>query len=114
VALLIFAGVVSTAWASRKQLGAGHPLAKISLAWVGLIFAQIILGAVTIWSNKAADIATAHVVTGAISLVTGALLTVISFRVLMSARAVAPAESVSAAMFPAKPPDQRKTAGYNR
>ena len=47
------------------------------------------LGAATIWSNKAADIATAHVVVGALSLVTGALLTIISFRVLMPVRVAA-------------------------
>jgi hypothetical protein len=47
----------------------------------------VLLGAFTIWSNKAADVATAHMVVGALSLVTGALLTIISFRVLMPIRA---------------------------
>jgi cytochrome c oxidase assembly protein subunit 15 len=36
--------------------------------WVVLFFLQFSLGAWTIWSNKAADIATAHVAVGAIML----------------------------------------------
>ncbi len=48
--------------------------------WHGMILVQAALGAWTIWSNKAADVATAHVVVGALSLVTGALLTIIAFR----------------------------------
>ena len=39
------------------------------------------LGAATIWSNKAADVATLHVTMGALSLVTGALITAMSWRV---------------------------------
>jgi cytochrome c oxidase assembly protein subunit 15 len=85
-ALFIFCAVVFCARATRRQLGAGHPLSKLSLAWLGVIAVQILFGAVTIWSNKAADIATAHVVVGALSLVTGALLTIISFRVLIPVR----------------------------
>jgi cytochrome c oxidase assembly protein subunit 15 len=44
-----------------------------------LIFAQVALGAATIWTNKAADGATAHVMVGALSLVTGALWCIIGF-----------------------------------
>jgi len=45
-----------------------------------LILVQAGLGAWTIWSNKAADVATAHVLVGALSLVTGALWCLIAFR----------------------------------
>jgi cytochrome c oxidase assembly protein subunit 15 len=38
------------------------------------------MGMWTIWSNKAADIATLHVVGGALTLVTGALICVIQRR----------------------------------
>jgi heme a synthase len=82
-ALFIFCAVMVCVRTTRRRLGADHPLSKLSLAWLGVIAVQILLGAVTIWSNKAADIATAHVVVGALSLVTGALLTIISFRVLI-------------------------------
>ena len=45
---------------------------------------QAALGAVTIWSDKAADIATSHVAVGAISLVTGVCLTLVARRVSVS------------------------------
>jgi hypothetical protein len=38
------------------------------------------LGAWTIWSNKAADVATLHVLVGALSLVTGVVACLICFR----------------------------------
>lgn len=109
VALLIFCAVAMCAWSARRQLGARHPLAKLSLAWFGLIVLQIILGAATIWSHKAADIATAHVVVGALSLITGALLTIISFRVLIPVRvaAVAGTEPAQAPFVPSKPAASR-------
>lgn len=52
----------------------------LALGWLGAILAQGTLGAWTVWSNKAADITTLHVVTGASILVYGALLTVMAFR----------------------------------
>jgi heme a synthase len=44
--------------------------------WIVLVLAQIGLGAWTVWSNKAADVATAHVFVGALTLMTGVLLSV--------------------------------------
>ncbi len=89
-ALLILAAVAVCTATVRRQLGPRHPLARLSLAWLGLILVQASLGAFTIWSNKAADVATAHVVVGALSLMNGALLTLIAFKVLMPARATSP------------------------
>ena len=37
-----------------------------SLLWVGGILLQILLGGITIWTNKAADVATAHMALGAL------------------------------------------------
>ena len=42
--------------------------------WFCLILFQGFLGAYTVWSNKAADVATAHVAFGALSLVLGGLI----------------------------------------
>lgn len=42
--------------------------------WLGLVLLQITLGAWTIWSNKAADIATAHVAVGAITFATAIII----------------------------------------
>ena len=69
--------------------------------WFGLILVQAGLGAWTIWSNKAADVATAHVVVGALSLVTGALASIISLRQLNPAGAT---NSAEACFTEARPP----------
>jgi len=86
LAVLIFGFVVWSMLTTRRQLGAIHPLARLSLLWFVLILAQIALGAFTIWSNKAADVATAHVMIGASCLGLGVLLTAIAFRVLIPIR----------------------------
>jgi cytochrome c oxidase assembly protein subunit 15 len=80
VALVILAGVVAAAFLAAKRLGKKDSLTKLAFFWLGLILAQIGLGIETILSNKAADVATAHVLVGALSLVTGALWCIISFR----------------------------------
>ena len=77
MALLILAGVGASAWATRRTGPAGE-LRGVGHVWLGLILAQIGLGAWTVWSNKAADVTTAHVVVGSLSLVTGALGCLIS------------------------------------
>lgn len=73
-ALLIVGTVALAAWASWRRFGGRHDLSRIARFWLALIIGQICLGAATIWSNKAADVATAHVVVGALSLATGSLL----------------------------------------
>jgi heme a synthase len=80
VAILILAGVIWVAVAFRKldsavkgETGIGR-LRAISVLWMVLIFLQAVLGALTIWTNKAADVATAHVALGALGFVTGSLL----------------------------------------
>jgi cytochrome c oxidase assembly protein subunit 15 len=45
--------------------------------WIGLVLVQFGLGAWTVWSRKAADVATAHVLFGSLTLVTGVALTAI-------------------------------------
>jgi cytochrome c oxidase assembly protein subunit 15 len=55
------------------------PVRWRAVGWLGLILVQAALGAWTIWSDKAADVATLHVLAGALSLVTGALLSLILF-----------------------------------
>jgi heme a synthase len=74
VALSILFLVASVAWKSWRERGAGSFLAKLSLAWLVIICLQAAFGAATVWSNKAADIATAHVLFGALSLLMGTIL----------------------------------------
>ena len=52
---------------------------RLAFTLAGLILIQAGLGAWTIWSNKAADVATAHVLVGALSLVTGVFGCIICF-----------------------------------
>jgi cytochrome c oxidase assembly protein subunit 15 len=80
LALGILAAVAWSFASARRTLGKTHPVSRLALAWLGLIGIQIMLGAWTIWSNKAADVATLHVLTGALSLVLGGNLSVLAMR----------------------------------
>ncbi len=88
LALAILGAVACAAWATRRALGGKSYLSRLALVWLGLILAQALLGAATIWSNKAADIATAHVLGGALALALGAMLSIISGRELLFGRRV--------------------------
>jgi cytochrome c oxidase assembly protein subunit 15 len=79
-ALLILACVGWAAWmASRRRVGS-LTLRRGTRLWLGLILLQAVMGAVTIWSNKAADMATLHVMLGAASLSWGSLLMIVSYK----------------------------------
>ena len=95
VALAIFALVAASAWQAWRRLGGKNPLAKLAGFWLALILCQIGLGAWTIWSNKAADVATLHVMVGALSLVTGALWCMIAFGQREGAAKIALAATMS-------------------
>src|SRR5437762_559332 len=58
-------------WSDARGVAA---LRRLSITWVALVVCQIGLGAWTIWSNKAADVATAHVAVGATMLGLGAVI----------------------------------------
>jgi len=76
VALSIVLLVGCVAWKARREQGSGSLPAKFAGAWWGVICLQAALGAATIWSNKAADVATAHVLCGALSLLAGTIFSV--------------------------------------
>jgi cytochrome c oxidase assembly protein subunit 15 len=80
VALAILGAVAFSAWTTRRALGGRNLLSRLALVWLGLILTQVLLGATTIWSNKAADIATAHVLVGALALALGAMMSIITYR----------------------------------
>lgn len=80
VAVLIAITVFAFAWKARRSV---RSVRGWSMVWVVMILGQIALGAWTIWSNKAADIATAHMALGALSLLLGGVLT---FRLFCGAR----------------------------
>ncbi|HEY3852791.1 MAG TPA: COX15/CtaA family protein [Verrucomicrobiae bacterium] len=82
MALAIFVTIGICAFRARREFGSRHWLSRLTLAWFGLILTQAFLGAATIWTNKSADIATAHVACGALCLVTGGLTSIIACRLL--------------------------------
>jgi cytochrome c oxidase assembly protein subunit 15 len=71
IAVIVFALRV---WRDARHFAA---LQRLSMLWVALVICQIALGAWTIWSNKAADVATAHVALGAIMLSFGVSISAI-------------------------------------
>ena len=86
VALLIAIGVIafsSRVWRDALQVPA---LKKLSVWWIACLIVQLTLGAWTIWSNKAADIATAHVAVGAIMLSFGVSISAICWRIVAMSR----------------------------
>jgi cytochrome c oxidase assembly protein subunit 15 len=85
LAVAILGAVAFATWSTLRTLGGKNSLSRMALVWLGLILTQVALGAATIWSNKAADIATAHVLVGALALALGAILSIVSSRELMSA-----------------------------
>jgi len=76
MAVLIAVAVFAFAWRTWKE-AADDTTRLFGVILSGLIVVQIALGAYTIWSNKAADVATAHVAFGALCLL---LSVVIAFR----------------------------------
>jgi cytochrome c oxidase assembly protein subunit 15 len=80
LALVIAAGVIACLFRARAAELRDTPLARLSDAWFLLVACQITLGAWVIWSNKAADIATAHVAIGATMLALGVTISTISLR----------------------------------
>jgi cytochrome c oxidase assembly protein subunit 15 len=84
VAALILLGVAGSAWLAWRTTGLRSLVTRLSLGWVALILVQALLGVATIWSNKAADIATAHVLVGALALATSAALSIILTKDLLN------------------------------
>lgn len=74
VALAI--GITSIGLAALRQARFPGIFKKFAVIWVVLVVSQFVLGAWTIWSNKAADVATGHVLFGALTLMNGVLFSV--------------------------------------
>ncbi|MSU34135.1 MAG: cytochrome oxidase biogenesis protein CtaA [Pedosphaera sp.] len=77
VAALILSSVLLLGW---RLIQEGGLLGRFGAVWSGLTLVQVGLGAATIWTNKSADIATAHVAVGALTLMTGVLLAAVTQR----------------------------------
>ena len=86
VILALVAGVAVRSWGGISCRSA----AVLCTIWFAMILIQAALGAWTIWSNKAADIATAHMAVGALSLLVGVLLIFRLCRGVQASRFIAP------------------------
>jgi cytochrome c oxidase assembly protein subunit 15 len=84
-ALLIALGLTSCVVKICSRNDKLRMLRRLALAWVILLAGQITLGAWTIWSDKAADVATAHVAVGATMLSLGVIVCAIAARVRWAA-----------------------------
>jgi cytochrome c oxidase assembly protein subunit 15 len=85
VAALIALGVIAFAVLARR-VSSPPALLRLSMLWAGLLLIQLALGAWTIWSNKAADVATTHVAVGATLLSLGIAITAICSRLAAPCR----------------------------
>jgi cytochrome c oxidase assembly protein subunit 15 len=79
-AVLVTVAILGAAAAMWLTPGAAPILRRWNAVWVLLVFLQFALGALTIWTNKSPHVATTHVAIGALTLVLGALLTAMSWR----------------------------------
>jgi cytochrome c oxidase assembly protein subunit 15 len=84
LALLIAIGVIIFFLQVRRLRHSSRApiLSGLSILWLILVFCQVTLGAWTIWSNKAADVATTHVAVGAFMLSFGVSVSAICWRLL--------------------------------
>jgi cytochrome c oxidase assembly protein subunit 15 len=82
VAAIIAVAVIAFCFQVWKHASQITSLKRLSIWWLVLLFCQLTLGAWTIWSNKAADIATAHVAMGATMLSFGVSIYAICWRIL--------------------------------
>ncbi|MDE2890339.1 MAG: COX15/CtaA family protein [Gemmatimonadota bacterium] len=81
-----WAGVVSgvlvwTAWRVLRTHGSRPDLTRPSVVLLALLFVQLALGALVIWTGKAVAITTLHVVVGAMALATSLVLTLRVWRI---------------------------------
>jgi cytochrome c oxidase assembly protein subunit 15 len=80
-AVLLFGIVLLLIIRSYENFSSKYWVCRWSALWGLLLLCQVILGAWTIWSNKAADVATTHMALGALILGTAFLFT---FRLFIS------------------------------
>jgi cytochrome c oxidase assembly protein subunit 15 len=90
VALIIAAGIIASWFLVRARASGFVALSRLSRLWAFLLAGQITLGAWTIWSNKAADIATAHVAVGATMLAFGVAISAICLRLAQRKKTAEP------------------------
>jgi heme a synthase len=101
VAVVIAAGVIASLVLARRSGPDAGLLSRFTDLWFLLLACQVTLGAWVIWSNKAADIATAHVAVGATMFAVGVALSALSLRLRRDLEtSVAPRQSAVSVEIP--------------
>jgi cytochrome c oxidase assembly protein subunit 15 len=85
LALIIAIAIIAFCARVRREMRGSTVLTRLSVLWVILVFTQIALGGSVIWSNKAADVATAHVALGAVMLSFGVSISAICWQISQKA-----------------------------
>lgn len=94
----ILGAVIGSVVAAWRAWGGRGLVTRGALVWLSLIVGQAALGGLTIWTDKSADIATAHVGVGALSLVAGTLLTLVVHRLTARSDSVRERHGLGAAV----------------
>jgi len=81
LALVIATAIIAFCLRVLREAPGFIALKRLSIFWVAGLACQIALGAWTIWSNKAADVATAHVALGAVMLSFGVSISAICWQI---------------------------------
>ena len=79
-AVAVFAAIIGCAVAAWRNTAAGSVLRKVSAIWVGVVMIQVVLGVLTIWSQRKVDVTTAHVAVGAVTFMIGWMLVLVASR----------------------------------
>src|SRR5437879_3670513 len=90
----LFPAVLAQAFFVSAHRESISPFRGLSTAWLIGVLVQLTLGAWTIWSNKAADVATTHAAVGATLLGLGAIICAFCFRQNETPSALSPSRRV--------------------
>ncbi len=85
--LFAIIGCAVVAWRNTPR---GSLLRKASALWVAIVLVQVVLGILTILSQRKVDVTTAHVAVGAVTFLVGWLLVLIASRFVVAQVARAP------------------------
>lgn len=85
--VVVGAAVIALFFLVRRRYAQSRELRRMASTLMVLFIVQFGLGMSVIWSQKAADVATAHVALGALTLMTSLLMTLVAHRVVMPAGA---------------------------
>lgn len=97
-AILALGVIVGTGFRLVRATGWASTTGQLAALWSFLILGQFTLGMFTIWTNKAADVATAHVAGGALLFLVGTLLILAARKLSLPVCAAAPVRPVT--VFP--------------